>query len=95
MLRAGDRLHVTGRGEWTAVPCDPEVDPRWLTDPEMGAQQAVQIADLGGFGVDPWRHVSAGYAGSGARWVWPERSGQSGERWWLLRYRFRMPQASD
>lgn len=36
--------------------------------------------------------MSAGYAGSGVRWIWPEQGGQPGERWWLLRYKFRISQ---
>lgn len=93
-IRAGGDLHVTGEGKWTAVPCEPEVDPEWRTDPEKGVENAAEISDLGGFGADPWEHMAAGYAGSGARWVWPERSGRPGQRRWLLRYQFRVPEAS-
>ncbi|MBK8980521.1 MAG: glycoside hydrolase family 127 protein [Planctomycetes bacterium] len=95
MVRVGGRLHVTGAGDWTAIPCDPTVDPRWLVDAGAALANAVPIADLGGFGADPWKHMSAGYAGSGARWVWPEQRGEPRQRWWLLRCELPIPPVSE
>jgi hypothetical protein len=92
-LRAGGHPHVTGKGKWSAVPCGAEPDKQWLTDPGKGVEKAVEISDLGGFGVAPWKQMPAGYAGSGARWIWPKPSVP--KQWWLLRYEFRIPQESN
>jgi hypothetical protein len=47
--------------------------------------ELVGLRDLGGFGVAPWKQMSGAYAGTGARWIWPEEPQPGHAAAWLVR----------
>lgn len=85
ILRIGNRTVLTQPDGWTAAACPERLSADWLTDIGIGREKAVGLADLGGFGSPPWDHLNGQFAGTQARWVWPETAGAKPDTWWLLR----------
>ncbi len=88
VIRSGDRCIAATATTWSAVPCPAKPPHDWLTDPTKGSGQAAGLADHGKFGAPPWGHMQGEFAGTDARWVWPEATAEQAKGWWLLRCRF-------
>ncbi len=86
-VRIAGRTYVTEPEGWAVVPAGENTPAEWLTDPSKGSDKAVKLVDLGGWGAPPWKHTPADYAGTDARWVWPEVPADSAGQWWLFRLR--------
>jgi hypothetical protein len=83
MIRAGNQVIAGTSPEWVAAPCPAAVPAEWLTDPAAQLPETVRLADVGGFGQGPWTHMPAEFAGTDARWIWPDAGGTQGD--FLLR----------
>lgn len=81
---AKDRL-VTSAAEWELAECpaNSSAGAGW----ENVAWGSHKLQDLGGFGAAPWLHMPAEFAGTEARWIWPDASPKAGDVW-LVRYSF-------
>jgi len=90
-IQSGDRKYVTHAEGWSAISCPKELAAEWLTDVQHASDKSVKLIDKGGFGAPPWLHMSAAFAGTDARWIWPDESDTGKKRWWLVRYAFDLP----
>ncbi len=72
-IRAGGRVYVTDAEQWSAAK----------------GETPIKLQDLGAWGIDPWKHVSAQYAGTGAHWLAPAESQPDGR--YTVRYVFTIP----
>ncbi len=87
LVRIGERVYDTSSAGWTVVPCKEQPPEEWLTDTVKGTEYAEKLQDLGGFGAPPWDHIPAQFAGTAARWFWPEDNNpKDSPQWWLFRY---------
>lgn len=91
-VKIAENLVVTDTSDrWTAVRCPAQVPAAWLTDVKQGADQAVKLAEFGGFGDGPWKHLAAEPAGTPARWIWPDTTGAPADQCWLVRCVLQIP----
>ena len=51
---------------------------------------SARLLDLGGFGEGPWKHLPAEFAGTGARWIWPDARGAAADKSWVLSFEFQV-----
>lgn len=89
MIRAGGDTHVTDARNWTAVRGLTTMPVDWMADAKAEVPGVLEIDDRGAWGVDPWKHITAQYAGTGAHWIWP--AGYESPAWYAVRYVFTMP----
>jgi hypothetical protein len=68
--------------DWQAFPTGDIPTPELLTGDST--EGTVPLEDRGGFGAAPWNHVPAHFAGTDARWIWPQ--GETDQPSWLFRY---------
>ncbi len=80
-IKAGRQKYFTDASHWSAVRCPDPIPPEWLTDISKGSDQSAKLTDLGGFGDGPAKHMPAEYAGTPARWIWPEVSSVEHGAW--------------
>ena len=88
----GDKIIVTQPKGWAVVPCPKKLTEDLLTKPAKGSNDMVSLVDLGGFDSAPWEPLPAQFAGTGARWIWPEKATPAQNKaGWLFFYRFDVP----
>ncbi len=78
----------------TVLPCPEVIPPAWLTHPDQWPQkEKVKVENLGGYGDAPWGHYPAQFAGTDARWIWPQTTQPSPENTgWLFCFPFTLPE---
>jgi len=87
-VRVRDDVHVTGAAGWTWRPASASDERRivWEGGNEESAQIWRPVTDLGEWNAPPWYRYSAGFAGTGAHWIWSGRN--AADEPVLLRYVF-------
>lgn len=87
-----DRNMVTNPTDWQLLASEKDVPADWLADISKGADKALKPVDKGGFGDEPWKHVPAHFASTGARWLWFD-SAQTPvpPKWLVFRASFDIP----
>ncbi len=87
-VRVGEDVHVTGAAAWTWRPAGVGDESRiaWEESDDESAQTWRPVTDLGEWNAPPWYRYSAGFAGSGAHWIWSGRNADDDSM--LLRYVF-------
>ncbi len=93
MVRHGDTTVVTQTEGWRAYIFDTEPQPEQLTAAALEARPTVAIKDLGGYGDAPWRHGPAHFAGTDARWIWPDQAEFPEGAWVVVAIPFVVAQA--
>lgn len=89
VIRTAGRLYVTETTNWVASGSAASQPADWMTDPKADMPKRLKLDDLGAWGCDPWKHVDAQYAGTGAHWVWP--ADYRSPAWYAVRYVFTIP----
>ena len=89
VIRVAEKLHVTDTANWVASGNAASQPAEWMTDPKADVPKRLKLDDLGAWGCDPWKHVTAQYAGTGAHWVWP--ADYKSPAWYAVRYVFTIP----
>lgn len=88
MIRtAGGVVSVTS-STLTATVGDDATLRKYLADPKARLGEPLTMKDLGELGIAPHFHMPADYLGTGARWIWPDTTGQDAKTWYLVRWRF-------
>ncbi len=83
---------VSNATDWQVLGSAEDVPAAWLEDLSKGAEHALKLTDLGGFGADPWKHVPAHYASTAARWLWFDAAQASAPpKWLVFRVSFNVP----
>jgi hypothetical protein len=87
-VRVRDDVHVTGAAGWTWRPASASDERRivWEESDDESAQTWRPVTDLGEWNAAPWYRYSAGFAGTGAHWIWSGRN--AADEPVLLRYVF-------
>jgi hypothetical protein len=91
-IQTGNKILATHPDQVSVLPCPKEIPPSWLINPKQW-QQKVDVTDLGGYGDGPWQHFPAQFAGTEARWIWPEQiQSPSDHIGWLFCFVFEIPE---
>jgi hypothetical protein len=89
--RPGARIIcLTRPGDWVTVSCPDKVPAEWLADMEKGPDKATKLLEIGGLGTPPWDYMPGEYAGTEARWIWPDATPEQSKGWWLLRCKYEL-----
>ncbi len=83
-ILTGTATIVTQPDAWQILACDSEPPAEWLTDMTQGADHALPVTDLGGFGAEPWKHTPAHFAGTATRWLWADTQNTQNTPHYLL-----------
>jgi hypothetical protein len=83
VFKGSAQPHVTTVDGWSVIPCPAEFKPESLTTNWPAG--AAKLKDLGTWGAEPWGHMPAQFALTGARWIWPDGPDADQGKCWVFR----------